>query len=113
MTTRSRARIAQEGGFTLAIAMGIMMIASIVTVAAFTAARGDIKPSAANSNRKVAYAAAEAGVAWYMSKLTADPDYWQKCDTGTSGGVPDPVNQPNVSAGARKWKRVPGSPATG
>jgi hypothetical protein len=93
--------------------MGIMMIASIVTIAAFTAARGDIKPSAANSNRKVAYAAAEAGVAWYMSKLTANPDYWQLCDTGSSSGTPDPVNQPNATVGARKWKRVPGSPAVG
>ncbi len=113
MIARARPRLEDEGGFTLAIVMGIMLIASIVTVAGFQAARGDIAPSADSKDRRVAYAAAEAGVAWFASKLTANPDYWQKCDTGTSSGVPDPVNQPNVSDAARKWKVVPGAPTTG
>ncbi len=104
-------RISDEGGFTLAVAMGILLIASIVSIAAFQAARGDIVPSGENSDRKVAFAAAESGVAWYQTKLGADPDYWQKCDTGTSGSpaVADPVNQPGVTGGARRWKVVSGT----
>jgi hypothetical protein len=113
MIDRIRARLAGENGFTLAMTMGIMMISSIVCIAAFQAARGDISPSADNSDRRVAYAAAESGIAWYASKLASNPDYWQKCDTGVSGGVPDPVNQPTVSDAARKWKRVPGTAPVG
>ncbi len=113
MNLRTWSRLHDEEGFTLAMVMGIMLIASLVTIAGFQAARGDIRPSADSKDRKVAYAAAEAGVAWYASKLTANPDYWRGCDTGTSSGVPDPVNQPNASAAARKWKVVPGAPTTG
>ena len=84
MTTPTPHRLADEGGFTLAVAMGIMLIASIVCLAAFQAANGDLVASGDNSDRKTAYAAAESGIAWYQAKLNADPNYWQQCDTGTT-----------------------------
>ncbi len=102
-------RAGDEHGFTLAMAMGIMLISSIVCLAAFQAANGDLVPSGENSDRKLAYAAAESGIAWYEAKMVSDPTYWQKCDTGVTNGVPDPVNQPSVAAGSRKWKVVSGT----
>ena len=102
-------RLGDEHGFTLAMAMGIMLISSIVCLAAFQAASGDLVPSGENSDRKLAYAAAESGIAWYEAKMVSDPTYWQKCDTGTTNGVPDPVNQKSVPAASRKWKVVSGS----
>lgn len=104
-----RLRAQAEEGFTLATVMGIMLVSSIVCLAAFQAANGDVRNSADNRDRKVAYAAAESGVAWYQAKLTANPDYWQSCDTGKTNGVDDPVNQPNVAAASRKWKVVTGT----
>jgi Tfp pilus assembly protein PilX len=110
-TRPDRPRLSDEGGFTLAVAMGIMLIASIVCVAAFQAAGGDLVPSGENSDRKQAFASAESGIAWYQSRLASDPDYWQKCDTGTSGTppTPDPVNQHNAAAASRKWRTVAGT----
>ncbi len=108
MTQHSQLRQCPRGerGFTMAVTMGIMLIASIVSIAAWQAARGDLIPSGENRDRKLAYAAAESGVSWYLAKLTTDPNYWTACDTGTTAGVPDPVNQKNVTGTGRKWKSV-------
>ncbi|MDX6276510.1 MAG: hypothetical protein QOJ72_638, partial [Nocardioidaceae bacterium] len=102
-----RSRLAEEGGFTLAVAMGIMMIASIISIAAFEASRGDILPSKQDHDRRVAYTAAESGISWYQNKLAGDPDLWRKCDSNSSST--NPINQPNVTAAQRTWKSVSGS----
>lgn len=108
-TRTKRLRPQAEHGFTLASVMGLMLVASMICLAAFNAANGDVRSSADNRDRKVAYAAAESGVAWYQAKLTGDPNYWQDCDEGTTDGVPDAVNQPNVAEAARKWQTVTGT----
>jgi hypothetical protein len=108
MTRRFRSRLDDEGGFTLAVAMGIMLIASIITIAAFQAATGDLVGSGDDHDRKVAYAAAESGISWYQTKLSADPDFWRKC--AASASATSPVHQPNAST--RYWKKVSGTGAS-
>lgn len=104
-----RLTLRAEDGFTLAIAMGIMLIASIISLAAFQAARGDLIPSGQNSDRKLAYGAAQSGIEFYLAKLVSDPNYWQQCANGVTAGVADPVNQKTVSDASRKWRTLSGT----
>jgi hypothetical protein len=68
-----------EGGFTMIIAIGVMFVTSLILVAAFTVANGDVQNSHVNAAQKQAYYAALAGVQQYEYLLQANPDYWQTC----------------------------------
>lgn len=61
------------------ITIMVMLVTSLLLVAAFTAARGDIHLSHADLTQKQAYFAALAGVQEYQYKLEANPNYWQSC----------------------------------
>jgi Tfp pilus assembly protein PilX len=82
-----RAARAQDG-FTLIIALGVMLVTSLLLVAAFTAADGDIQTSHESAIQKQAYYAALAGIQEYQFQLEKEPDYWEKCATPTSS-VPE------------------------
>jgi hypothetical protein len=78
---RQTARILSSGqdGFTMIIAIGVMFVTSLLLVAAFTAANGDIHLSHEDSTQKQAYYASLAGVQEYEYKMQANPDYWETC----------------------------------
>jgi hypothetical protein len=61
------------------IAIMVMFVASLLIVAAFTAANGDVNQSHTDVTQKQAYFAALAGVQEYQYKLEANPNYWQTC----------------------------------
>jgi hypothetical protein len=101
-----------ERGFSMFLTIMAMAVTAMFVAAAFAAANGDLPQSAGSKNRKATYAAAEAGLAYYLNHLQQDPDYWTKCNT-----VPDPnaserspVNLQWDGAGAdpRIWRAVPG-----
>ncbi len=69
---------AQEG-FTMIIAIGVMLVTSLLLVAAFTVANGDVQNSHTNVAQKQAYFAALAGIQQYEYLLQANPNYWQNC----------------------------------
>ena len=73
------ARLASEGGFTLMVALGVLLVTSLLLGAAFEAARGDIQLSHRNTVQKEAYYAALAGIQEYEYHLQANPDYWETC----------------------------------
>jgi type II secretory pathway pseudopilin PulG len=100
----------EERGFTMLAAMGAMLVVIMLSLAAFTAANGDIRQSGVNDTQKDAYTAAEAGVADYQYHLNQDPDFWRKCTTGTGSS---PVNQPWDETGAdpRTYRKLPNSNA--
>jgi hypothetical protein len=85
--TRRPPTRASEGGFTMIIAIMVMFVTSLLLVAAFTAANGDIHLSHTDVTQKQAYFAALAGVQEYEYKLEANPNYWQSCPT-PEGPVP-------------------------
>ena len=86
----------------------VMLATGLLTATAFAAVGGDIPFARDSQDRKQAYAAAEAGIEYYLYQLARDNDYWTKCaNVGT--GVP--INMANPSAGSRKWRNVAGSPA--
>ncbi len=69
------------------IAILVLLVASLLMAAAFTAANGDVTPAHLDLTQKQAYYAALAGIQEYEYKLEANPDYWESCPT-PSGTVP-------------------------
>lgn len=69
------------------IAIMVMFVSSLLLVAAFTAAEGDVHNSHTDQTQKQAYYAALAGVQEYEYSLESNPNYWQSCPA-PSGTVP-------------------------
>jgi hypothetical protein len=101
-----------ERGFSMFLTIMALTVTAMFVAAAFAAANGDLPQSGGSKNRKATYAAAEAGLAYYLNHLQQDPDYWTKCDA-----VPDPnpdekspINLQWDGAGddPRVWRTVPG-----
>ncbi len=61
------------------IAIGVMFVSSLLLVAAFTAANGDIALTHTDTTQKQAYYAALAGIQEYEYQLQVNPDYWETC----------------------------------
>jgi hypothetical protein len=103
-----RRRLSGESGMTMVVVMGVLLVATLFSVAALSIADGDIGQSRKDIDRKQAYAAAEAGINDYMSRLNQDSNYWTLCD-----GVPAPapVTQKYDPAApiTRKWRKLPNS----
>jgi hypothetical protein len=75
-----RERVASQRGFTMIVALGVMLVTSLLLVAAFTAVSGDAKLSHEDLTQKQAYYAALAGVQSYEYQLERNPNFWQTCE---------------------------------
>ena len=73
--------LASEGGFTLIVALGVLLVSSLLMTAAFVAAEGDIHLTQGDTASKKAYYAALAGVEDYEYHLTQDGNYLNYCTT--------------------------------
>ena len=67
-----RLRIGATDGYTMAAVMLVMLATSILATATFAAVGADLPFARAAQDRKQAYAAAEAGVEYYLYQLTRD-----------------------------------------
>jgi hypothetical protein len=109
MTMQLNARA--ERGFSMFIVIMAMFVTSMFVAAAFAAANGDLPVSGVAVQRKSSYAAAEAGLNFYLNRLQVDPDYWTKCASGPApnGTELNPVNQLWNGSGAdpRRWRTIP------
>jgi Tfp pilus assembly protein PilX len=83
----TRRRLPAQDGFTMFVAMGVLLVTSLLLAAAFTAALSDSHLSRGDTTQKQSYFAALAGIQEYEYKLQANPDYWQTCEAPT-GTVP-------------------------
>jgi Tfp pilus assembly protein PilX len=105
-----RLRIKAEDGYTMAAVMLVLLATSIMAGATFAAVGKDIPFTRASQDRKQAYAAAEAGIEYYLYQLTRDNDYWKTCDTAAGpDGQPNPVNNVDPTPAARRWRTVAGT----
>jgi Tfp pilus assembly protein PilX len=86
-----RARLAGQDGFTMMIALGVMLVTSLLVAGAFEAANGDIDLSHRNTLQKQAYYAALAGVQEFEYHLQANPNYWETCSS-PANTVPQELN---------------------
>ena len=89
--------------------MGMLMISTMMSVAAFAAANNDIPVTRHDQDAKRAYSAAEAGVAWYLYHLTQDNAFWTYCANGAPQGQPSPNPNPLGQPGTLNFVNVPGS----
>ncbi len=74
------------------VTLGVMSVASLLMVAAFAAANGDIQLSHEDATQKQAYYAALAGIQEYEYHLQENPDYWETC-VGPASTVPEEANE--------------------
>jgi hypothetical protein len=82
------------------IAMGVMLVTSLLLAATFLATQGDIRLSHTSTAQKEAYYAALAGVQEFEYELQTNPDYWQTCG--------EPANKlPQESSSSYKVKIIP------
>jgi hypothetical protein len=95
--------MAEEDGYTMAVAMTAMLLVTILTAATLAATNGDLHLTANDLDHKRAYAAAQAGINDYAFHLNTDTGYWARC---TSVPTPNAVNQMGSTANRRS---VPGS----
>jgi hypothetical protein len=106
-------RLASESGFSLVAVMLMMFAATAVFAASYSLANGDIALTGGDASRKEAYAAAEAGVNYYLYHLIQDNSYWTNCKNvpAPGPGQPNPVNDIWNGAGndPRVWRKVPGT----
>jgi len=73
-------RASSQAGFTMIITIGVLLITSLLLVASFTAANGDVNISRTSVYQQQAYYAALSGVQEYEYKLEENADYWETCN---------------------------------
>jgi type II secretory pathway pseudopilin PulG len=95
LLTRLRHRLSDKDGFTMIVVLGVLMVISLVSVGAYAAVNSDQRTAGYNNDQKEAYAAAEAGLDWYLSQLRTDSNYWTRCTSVPNiSGQPAPVSNP-------------------
>jgi hypothetical protein len=93
-----RSRLREEGGFAMPVVLITIVVAMAIVGSVLADVQGDFRPGRKDEDRKVAYAAAEAGIADYLARLTANPSYWSKCtDPGNNPALGDPGQQNYVN----------------
>jgi hypothetical protein len=104
-----------QRGFSMFLVIMAMLLTSMFIAAGFAAANGDLPVAGVSKNRKTTYAAAEAGLNFYLNHLQQDNDYWTKCDSvpAPNAGELNPVSQQWDGAlpDTRRWRSIPESPA--
>ena len=112
---RARPSLRDERGFSMFLVIMVLLACSLFVAGAYAAAHGDLPMSGDSKDRKVTYAAAEAGLNFYGFHLNQDNDYWLKCTAveAPNGTEKSPVSQAwkTGTADPRDWRNVPGSDA--
>lgn len=86
------------------IVIGILLVTSMLLVAAFTSSQGEIRLTALDTNAKKAYYAAQAGINDYLYHLTRDSNYLSYCTS------PVPANPAlNQEGSTANRATIPGS----
>src|SRR5205085_11923014 len=85
---RARRRLSGEEGFTMLIALGVLVVTSLLVAAAFAATQGDVHSSQHDIDAKRAYSGAVAGVNRFLYQLNQNTNYWETCPTQAKTAVP-------------------------
>jgi len=83
---RLHARLRDERGFSVLLALFVLMITTTLLGATYAAVTNDTQLSRVDLDQQRAYAAAQAGIAQYVYELNQSPNYWSTCP-----GYPTPV----------------------
>ncbi len=103
---RQQLNLRSERGFTTVVVMMVILLGGMLIAAAFAASDGDTTVTRKDQYQKQAYAAAEAGVNWYLSHLVQNTNYWANCYTS-------PVQAPGTAFSTATSTQIPGSNVEG
>jgi hypothetical protein len=76
---RIRTRLAREEGFTVMIALGVLVVTSMLVAGTFAAVQADTPLAQRDLDGKRAYYAARAGLNRFTYELNQNPNLWQTC----------------------------------
>ncbi len=79
-----------EDGFTMILALGVLLVTSLLLAGVFAAVQGDASLSRSDLDGKRAYSAAQAGVQNYLGQLNenaASSAWWQNCTNDSASNV--------------------------
>jgi|tagenome__1003787_1003787.scaffolds.fasta_scaffold20984329_6 Tfp pilus assembly protein PilX len=95
-------RLRGERGFTTVVVMMMLLVGGLLVAGAFAASDGDTSVARKDQYYKQAYAAAEAGVNYYLSHLAQNTNYWSNCYTS-------PIQSPGTAFSTGTSTAIPGS----
>jgi Tfp pilus assembly protein PilX len=78
-----RDRLREQHGFTMIVALGVLMVSTLLTAAVLLSVQGDSGLTRADLDGKRAYAAAQSAVQAYMYQLNNSTNYWNSCTNDT------------------------------
>ena len=98
-----------QQGFTTVTLMGVLMVGGMLVAASFAAVDPDIGLSQKDDDSKQAYAAAEAGISYYLNRLAQDSSYYTHC-ANVPSATQNAVNIEWSGTGAdpRRFRKIPG-----
>ena len=88
-----RGRLASEDGFTMLIALGVLVVTSLIAAAAYAAVQADTPLAQRDLEGKKAYYAARAGVNAFLYEINQNPNYWKTCPTRSKTAIAPGANQ--------------------
>ena len=91
-----RRRLAEEHGFTMVVALGVLMVTSLLIGAVYVAVDGGVQQSQRDLNGQRAYYAARAGENAFLYQLNQNPNFWSTCSNDYQ---PTPTAVPGSSTG--------------
>jgi Tfp pilus assembly protein PilX len=111
MSVRSPRAPGAESGFALVGVLLFLLVGTIFAMTAWATTNADIPQSARDRQGKEAYAAAEAGINYYLFRLGQNNAYWTNCDqvAAPNSTEANPVNL--AGATTLRWRNVQGSGA--
>jgi Tfp pilus assembly protein PilX len=113
LLSRIRYRLAGQGGFTMIVALGAMVVTSLLISATFIALEGEAHLSQGDLDGKRAYYAAQAGLNAYLYQLNTDSTYWQTCANNTTVSGTNPTGWTAVPGNANEFYRYSAELANG
>ena len=104
---RRRIDLSSESGVAMLVVLMALVAGTMLSVAALNAAGQDLPFARESQDRKQAYAAAEAGLEYYLFQLSQDNDYWTRCTNvpAPSPTEASPVNQKGSTTKADRARR--------
>jgi hypothetical protein len=79
-----RRRLRPEAGFAMIVALGVLMVASLLVAAVYVAVNGDIHQGQHDLDSKRAYYGARAAENIFLYQLNQNPNYWSTCPSSTT-----------------------------
>lgn len=108
-------KLTSDAGFTMIPAMTAVLVGTLLSLGAWTAANADISLQNTDRYTKVAYTQAESAISDYVQHMAEDPGFWQFCDeppglTGNGLGqtaLNDTDRSGSTGTAPRRWLPQP------